>query len=104
MSCSIALRLENYVLEAVSLAFAVLFKFFFRQPRCFSSYMSMQCSSIFPRCTAPQSRDEAMPAGGKDMRHQQHTMLTAQSLTAHDAAGKAIVAPSGRNHSESRES
>ena len=39
------------------------------------------------------------------MRHQQHTMLTAQSLTAHDAAGKAIVAPSGsagskRTHEE----
>ena len=27
--------------------------------------MSMQCSSVFPRCTAPQSRDEPMPAGGR---------------------------------------
>lgn len=32
---------------------------------CFASYMSMHCSSIFPRCTAPQSRDEAMPVGGR---------------------------------------
>merc|ERR1712037_505725 len=32
---------------------------------CFSSYMSMQCSSIFPRCTTPQSRDEPMPNGGR---------------------------------------
>ena len=36
-----------------------------RQLRCFSSYMSMQCSSIFPRCTTPQSRDEPMPVGGR---------------------------------------
>lgn len=35
------------------------------QPRCFASYMSLQCSSVFPRCTAPQSRDEPMPAGGR---------------------------------------
>ena len=27
--------------------------------------MSMQCSSIFPRCTAPQSRDEPIPVGGR---------------------------------------
>lgn len=27
--------------------------------------MSMQCSSIFPRCTEPQSRDEPMPFGGR---------------------------------------
>jgi len=32
---------------------------------CFSSYMSMHCSSIFPRCTTPQSRDEPMPVGGR---------------------------------------
>lgn len=32
---------------------------------CFSSYMSMHCSSIFPMCSAPQSRDEPMPAGGR---------------------------------------
>jgi hypothetical protein len=32
---------------------------------CFASYMSMQCSSIFPRCTAPQSRDEPIPVGGR---------------------------------------
>merc|ERR1712190_639973 len=32
---------------------------------CFASYMSMHCSSIFPRCTLPQSRDEPMPAGGR---------------------------------------
>jgi len=32
---------------------------------CFSSYMSMQCSSIFPRCTTPQSRDESVPIGGR---------------------------------------
>merc|ERR1719195_2329383 len=25
---------------------------------CFSSYMSMHCSSIFPRCTMPQSSDD----------------------------------------------
>ena len=32
---------------------------------CFASYMSMHCSSIFPRCTTPQSRDEPIPAGGR---------------------------------------
>jgi len=32
---------------------------------CFSAYMSMHCSSIFPRCTMPQSRSEPMPAGGR---------------------------------------
>jgi len=32
---------------------------------CFSAYMSMHCSSIFPRCTVPQSRSEPMPAGGR---------------------------------------
>jgi len=32
---------------------------------CFSSYMSMHCSSLFPRCTTPQSRDEPMPVGGR---------------------------------------
>jgi len=32
---------------------------------CFASYMSMHCSSIFPRCTAPQSRDEPIPIGGR---------------------------------------
>jgi len=32
---------------------------------CFSAYMSMHCSSIFPRCTAPQSRDEPVPVGGR---------------------------------------
>eukprot|EP00933_Yihiella_yeosuensis_P043514 TRINITY_DN38342_c0_g1_i1.p1 TRINITY_DN38342_c0_g1~~TRINITY_DN38342_c0_g1_i1.p1 ORF type:complete len:211 (+),score=27.85 TRINITY_DN38342_c0_g1_i1:85-633(+) len=31
---------------------------------CFAAYMSMHCSSIFPRCTAPQSRDEPIPVGG----------------------------------------
>jgi len=30
---------------------------------CFSSYMSMHCSSIFPRCSTPQARDEPMPIG-----------------------------------------
>lgn len=33
--------------------------------RCFSAYMSMQCSSIFPRCSTPQSTDEPAPAGGR---------------------------------------
>merc|ERR1712032_532568 len=28
-------------------------------------YMSMHCSSIFPRCTTPQSRDEPIPVGGR---------------------------------------
>lgn len=32
---------------------------------CFGSYMSMQCSSIFPRCTTPQSSDDLMPVGGR---------------------------------------
>jgi hypothetical protein len=32
---------------------------------CFSAYMSMLCSSIFPRCTLPQSRDEPGPVGGR---------------------------------------
>mmetsp|Transcript_57224 Transcript_57224/g.177592 ORF Transcript_57224/g.177592 Transcript_57224/m.177592 type:complete len:420 (+) Transcript_57224:78-1337(+) len=32
---------------------------------CFSAYMSMHCSSVFPRCTEPQSRDEPMHAGGR---------------------------------------
>lgn len=32
---------------------------------CFSSYMSMMCSSLFPRCTTPQSRDEPIPVGGR---------------------------------------
>ena len=32
---------------------------------CFSSYMSMMCSSVFPRCTTPQSREETMPTGGR---------------------------------------
>jgi len=32
---------------------------------CFAAYMSMHCSSIFPRCTTPQSRDEPIPVGGR---------------------------------------
>jgi len=32
---------------------------------CFASYMSLHCSSIFPRCTTPQSRDEPIPVGGR---------------------------------------
>jgi len=32
---------------------------------CFASYMSMMCSSVFPRCTVPQTRDEAIPLGGR---------------------------------------
>lgn len=32
---------------------------------CFSAYMSMHCSAIFPRCTTPMSRDEVVPAGGR---------------------------------------
>jgi len=32
---------------------------------CFSAYMSMHCSAIFPRCTVPQSRSEPIPAGGR---------------------------------------
>ena len=31
---------------------------------CFSAYMGMMCSSVFPRCVAPQSRDEVVPIGG----------------------------------------
>lgn len=31
---------------------------------CFAAYMSMMCSSVFPRCTTPQSRDELVPVGG----------------------------------------
>lgn len=31
---------------------------------CFSAYMGMMCSSVFPRCTTPQSRDELVPVGG----------------------------------------
>merc|ERR1719272_248918 len=32
---------------------------------CFSAFMSMHCSSIFPRCTVPQSGDEPVAAGGR---------------------------------------
>jgi len=32
---------------------------------CFSAYMSMHCSAIFPRCTVPQTRSEPIPAGGR---------------------------------------
>lgn len=32
---------------------------------CFASYMSMHCSSIFPRCSVPLSRDEPFPVGGR---------------------------------------
>lgn len=32
---------------------------------CFASYMSMHCSSIFPRCSTPQSREETVPTGGR---------------------------------------
>lgn len=32
---------------------------------CYGSYMSMQCASIFPRCTTPQSSSDLMPAGGR---------------------------------------
>jgi len=32
---------------------------------CFASYMSLHCSSIFPRCTTPQTRDEPIPVGGR---------------------------------------
>mmetsp|Transcript_18987 Transcript_18987/g.60374 ORF Transcript_18987/g.60374 Transcript_18987/m.60374 type:complete len:320 (-) Transcript_18987:113-1072(-) len=32
---------------------------------CFSAYMSMHCSSVFPRCTEPQSRDEPQPLVGR---------------------------------------
>lgn len=32
---------------------------------CGSAYFSMHCSAIFPRCTMPMSRDEAIPVGGR---------------------------------------
>eukprot|EP00929_Paragymnodinium_shiwhaense_P103912 TRINITY_DN67763_c0_g1_i1.p1 TRINITY_DN67763_c0_g1~~TRINITY_DN67763_c0_g1_i1.p1 ORF type:complete len:353 (+),score=55.01 TRINITY_DN67763_c0_g1_i1:247-1305(+) len=32
---------------------------------CFAAYMSMSCAAAFPRCTVPQSRDEALPVGGR---------------------------------------
>lgn len=32
---------------------------------CGSAYFSMHCSAIFPRCTMPMSRDEAIPIGGR---------------------------------------
>ena len=32
---------------------------------CFVAFMTMHCSSIFPRCTVPQSRDEPIPFGGR---------------------------------------
>merc|ERR1712187_135490 len=32
---------------------------------CFAAYMSMHCSSIFPRCTTPNTRDEPIPVGGR---------------------------------------
>lgn len=32
---------------------------------CGSAYFSMHCSAIFPRCTMPTSRDEAIPLGGR---------------------------------------
>merc|ERR550514_29209 len=32
---------------------------------CFGTYMSMMCSSIFPRCTAPQSKSEPIPGIGR---------------------------------------
>lgn len=32
---------------------------------CFSTYMSMMCSSLFPRCTSPNSREEPVPAIGR---------------------------------------
>jgi hypothetical protein len=31
---------------------------------CFAAYMGPMCSSVFPRCVAPQSRDEVVPVGG----------------------------------------
>lgn len=30
---------------------------------CFQAYMSMHCASIFPRCNAPQAREEPSPVG-----------------------------------------
>jgi len=32
---------------------------------CAAAYFSMHCSSLFPRCQAPQSREEAVPAVGR---------------------------------------
>lgn len=32
---------------------------------CFAAYMSMHCSSIFPRCTVPSSRNEQILVGGR---------------------------------------
>ena len=32
---------------------------------CFVAFMTTLCSSIFPRCTVPQSRDESVPFGGR---------------------------------------
>lgn len=32
---------------------------------CYGAFMSMMCSSIFPRCTTPQSSSDVMPAGGR---------------------------------------
>jgi len=32
---------------------------------CFASYMSMHCSSVFPRCSAPQSSDAPSSVGGR---------------------------------------
>merc|ERR1712232_129638 len=32
---------------------------------CASSYFSMHCGALFPRCTVPMSRDEAIPVGGR---------------------------------------
>merc|ERR1711924_552328 len=32
---------------------------------CFSAYMSMHCSSVFPRCTSPQSFSEPIPGPGR---------------------------------------
>lgn len=32
---------------------------------CFASYMSMHCSSVFPRCTVPQSRSEPSLVNGR---------------------------------------
>merc|ERR1711879_719457 len=32
---------------------------------CGQAYFSMHCSSLFPRCTVPQSFDDPIPAGGR---------------------------------------
>ncbi len=32
---------------------------------CGAAYFSMHCSSLFPRCTVPQSFDDVMPVGGR---------------------------------------